>query len=898
MPTASKIEEFLRNGPAGRLYVVVGYADVTGLAWLGWHAAERPVTLLVGDTRRRLFQGQPPDRRAALDLLARTDVDVLSGYRQGSPFVHQKVFVVASADGDGAVAGLAGSANLTHAGLFRNEETVVTVAWEELPAVWQQIRATCARGSPAGERIAGYIRDADAAAPGNAASRRNDPVGTASQRRPAPGAASVGGGRPPAQRTGGGRGCRRSVAAAGIGVALVGLLLLVGLCSMIRDRAGPSTTPAALAGSSRATSAEMQEPPQPGPDESDPPPIPATTVPESERSIEEPEQGENTVTATDEPVSDADPAAVEGAGDRRVSELDDAAVAALSVVVAAARSVYESEGDFGGASVAVLEGMGLAIPAPSELAQATGEEDVALTFPTRVAVTTPWEVSVLAPNPGESGALAVWAVAVRSPVACRAFVFDPDLGSWASMTTNTNCSGAHARNSYVQLRGVGGQRGNFHWAPATPDRITVDPAAVEGAGDRRVGELDDAAVAALSVVVAAARSVYESEGDFGGASVAVLEGMGLAIPAPSELAQATGEEDVALTFPTRVAVTTPWEVSVLAPNPGESGALAVWAVAVRSPVACRAFVFDPDLGSWASMTTNTNCSGAHARNSYVQLRGVGGQRGNFHWAPATPDRITVDPAAVEGAGDRRVGELDDAAVAALSVVVAAARSVYESEGDFGGASVAVLEGMGLAIPAPSELAQATGEEDVALTFPTRVAVTTPWEVSVLAPNPGESGALAVWAVAVRSPVACRAFVFDPDLGSWASMTTNTNCSGAHARNSYVQLRGVGGQRGNFHWAPATPDRITVDPAAVEGAGDRRVSELDDAAVAALSVVVAAARSVYESEGDFGGASVAVLEGMGLAIPAPSELAQATGEEDVALTFPTHVAVTTPWEVSV
>ena len=57
MPTASKIETFLRNAPPGRLYVVVGYADVTGLAWLERHAAERPVTLLIGDTRGRLFRG-------------------------------------------------------------------------------------------------------------------------------------------------------------------------------------------------------------------------------------------------------------------------------------------------------------------------------------------------------------------------------------------------------------------------------------------------------------------------------------------------------------------------------------------------------------------------------------------------------------------------------------------------------------------------------------------------------------------------------------------------------------------------------------------------------------------------------------------------------------------------
>ena len=205
MPTASKIEEFLRNAPQGPLYVVVAYADVTGLAWLERHAAERPVTLLIGDTRRRLFQGQPPDRRAALDLLARTDVDILSGYRQGAPLVHQKVFVVASPGGDQAVAGLVGSANLTDAGLFRNEETVVTVAWEELPAVWQQTRATCARGRRAGERIAGYIRDADDEqrhATGYAASRRNDPVGTASPRRPVPSGGRAGRGRPPAATNG------------------------------------------------------------------------------------------------------------------------------------------------------------------------------------------------------------------------------------------------------------------------------------------------------------------------------------------------------------------------------------------------------------------------------------------------------------------------------------------------------------------------------------------------------------------------------------------------------------------------------------------------------------------------------------------------------------------------
>ena len=661
MPTASKIEEFLRNVPPGRLYVVVGYADVTWLAWLGRHAAERPVILLIGDTRGRLFQGQPQDRRAALDLLARADVNVLSGYRRGAPLVHQKVFVVASPGGDQAVAGLAGSANLTEAGLFRNEETVVRVAREELLAVWRQTRATCARGRPAGERIAGYIRDAageQRQASGRTTSGPNDRAARTSPRRPAPGGSRSGGGRLPAQRRGGGRGSRRTTLA-GLGIALVGVLLVAGLCTAIRDRLEPGTEPAAITASPSTTLAEVPEQPhrpgapptnssvsdqseQPNPatGESDPQTVPPPTVSESGPSLEEPDRDENDAAAIDESDTETAPGGVEGVGDRRDGELDDAVVAALSVVVAAARSVYEAEGGFAGAGVAVLEGMGLTVPATVELVEATGEENVALSFFTHPAV-TPWVVSVLAPSPGESGAQAVWAVAVRSPAACRAVVLDPDLGAWAGTTSSGYCSGADARNSYVNLRGVGGQRGHYQWAPATPERMTVDPAGVEGVGDGRAGELDDAAVTALSVVVAAARSVYEAEGGFAGAGVVALEGMGLTIRATAELAEATGEENVALMFVTHPAV-TPWVVSVLAPSPGDSGAEAVWAVAVRSSVACRAVVLDPDLGAWAGTTSSGYCSGADARNSYVNLRGVGGQRGHYHWAPATPERMTGD----------------------------------------------------------------------------------------------------------------------------------------------------------------------------------------------------------------------------------------------------------------
>ncbi len=336
-------------------------------------------------------------------------------------------------------------------------------------------------------------------APGDVGSRRNDPVGGASVRRPVPG----GGGRhSPARRTGGGSGSRRS-ALTGIGgalfwfgvagVALVAVLLMPRCLSSMTgsgDRAEPGTTAAAPPGPPSATSAEPQEAPQrpeaspqPPADESDPQPIPPTTVSESERSIEEPERGESTDAAADEVISDAAPGGGEVLGDGRVGELDGAAVAALSVVVAAARSVDEAEGGFAGASVAALEGMGLTVPATSELAQATGEEEVPLMFSDQAAGRTPWEVSVLAPNPGDSGALAVWAVAVRSPVACRVVVLDPDWGSWASTTGTVGyspCDAGAARNSYLERRGVGGERSYFHWVPATPDPVTGDePPAAE-----------------------------------------------------------------------------------------------------------------------------------------------------------------------------------------------------------------------------------------------------------------------------------------------------------------------------------------------------------------------------------------------------------------------------------
>ena len=125
-------------------------------------------------------------------------------------------------------------------------------------------RATCTRGRPAGERIAGYIRDAageQRQASGRTTSEPNDRSAMTPPRRPVPTGGHSGRGRPPAQRRGGGRGSRWRPLV-GLGVVLVVILLLAGLCTAIRDRVEPSTAPAAPTGSPNATPAEVQEQPQ------------------------------------------------------------------------------------------------------------------------------------------------------------------------------------------------------------------------------------------------------------------------------------------------------------------------------------------------------------------------------------------------------------------------------------------------------------------------------------------------------------------------------------------------------------------------------------------------------------------------------------------------------------
>lgn len=139
------INQFLKNHPDGHLYVMVGFASVWGLAWLQANTRERPVTLVIGDTREFRFQNATDsDRRKALDFLRRGDVKVYSWYQtsrssQGKSDMHAKSWVVTDTKKTIATAAMIGSANLTKAGLENNWEMVAVVADEELPRVWAQL---------------------------------------------------------------------------------------------------------------------------------------------------------------------------------------------------------------------------------------------------------------------------------------------------------------------------------------------------------------------------------------------------------------------------------------------------------------------------------------------------------------------------------------------------------------------------------------------------------------------------------------------------------------------------------------------------------------------------------------------------------------------------------------
>lgn len=155
---ASQIEAFLWSDTTAPLTVAVGFASVRGLAWLAKRTADRPVTLVIGNCRQRNFvKASSPDREIAQSFLARDDVTVKNWYiKYPEPAeAHLKVWVAHTNKGPAA---LVGSANLTGAGLFRNQEMVTAPAPSDLPRVVDEVEALVGLAYDAKTRLREYIR--------------------------------------------------------------------------------------------------------------------------------------------------------------------------------------------------------------------------------------------------------------------------------------------------------------------------------------------------------------------------------------------------------------------------------------------------------------------------------------------------------------------------------------------------------------------------------------------------------------------------------------------------------------------------------------------------------------------------------------------------------------------
>ncbi|WP_419946575.1 hypothetical protein [Candidatus Poriferisodalis sp.] len=169
-----RIERFLRAHSTGRLIVCVGSASVSGLVWLAERAPQRPVTLLIGDLQDRNFQhATDADRRAALEFVQRSDVDVRNWYRTarsaaGRSEAHLKVWAACDERG-GPDAYLVGSANLTTAGFAENVELMAVADSSEHDYLNGVLEALLEKSWPAKdqlvERIAGPDAQADAPRP-------------------------------------------------------------------------------------------------------------------------------------------------------------------------------------------------------------------------------------------------------------------------------------------------------------------------------------------------------------------------------------------------------------------------------------------------------------------------------------------------------------------------------------------------------------------------------------------------------------------------------------------------------------------------------------------------------------------------------------------------------------
>ena len=130
---------------------------MAGLAWLALRTANRPVTLVIGDLRTGMDNFNASDAAKAAEFISRPDVRVLNWYRsgrnkKGAAIAHSKVFAVEGPKGR-TIAVLAGSANLTMAGLTANVETMVEAVQTDRDAAFEQVIWLEGQGWDASERL-------------------------------------------------------------------------------------------------------------------------------------------------------------------------------------------------------------------------------------------------------------------------------------------------------------------------------------------------------------------------------------------------------------------------------------------------------------------------------------------------------------------------------------------------------------------------------------------------------------------------------------------------------------------------------------------------------------------------------------------------------------------------
>ena len=166
----ARVERFLADHPDGHLHVVTGFASMAGLAWLALRTANRPVTLVIGDLRTGMDNFNASDAAKAADFISRPDVRVLNWYRsgrnkKGAAIAHSKVFAVEGRKGR-PIAVLAGSANLTMAGLTANVETMVEAVETDRDAAFEQVIWLESQGWDASERLLAKVQPREAAGAG------------------------------------------------------------------------------------------------------------------------------------------------------------------------------------------------------------------------------------------------------------------------------------------------------------------------------------------------------------------------------------------------------------------------------------------------------------------------------------------------------------------------------------------------------------------------------------------------------------------------------------------------------------------------------------------------------------------------------------------------------------